>query len=168
VEKTVLIAYASKYGATAGTAEKIGEVLRQEGLTVEVRQARSVSDVSANSAVVIGSGVYFAQWLKEAAQLLQDQEQALSQRPVWLFSVGPTGKGDPASLTQGWRFPERLKPVTDRIRPRDITLFHGMNDPKKIGFMDKLALKAAKAPVGDFRDWAAIETWAKSIADALK
>jgi menaquinone-dependent protoporphyrinogen oxidase len=43
-----------------------------------------------------------------------------------------------------------------------------MNDPKKISFLEKMALKAAKAPVGDFRDWAAIETWANAIADALK
>jgi menaquinone-dependent protoporphyrinogen oxidase len=168
VEKTVLIAYASKYGATAGIAEKIGEVLRREGLSVQVQPARDVSDVSAYGAVVIGSGIYIGQWLKEAAKLLQDQEQTLSQRPVWLFSDGHTGEADPSSPAQGFHFSDRLKPVTDRIRPHDIALFGGMIDPKKISFADKLIVKAVKAQVGDFRDWTAIETWAKGIADALK
>jgi menaquinone-dependent protoporphyrinogen oxidase len=169
IDKTVLIAYASKYGATASIAEKIGEVLRREGFKVEVQQARRVSDVSAYGAVVIGSGVYIGQWLKEAATLLQNQEQALSQRPVWLFSDGPTGEaGPPSSLAQRFSTSDRLKPVTDRIKPRDIALFGGMIDPKKISFIDKMALKAVKAQVGDFRDWATIETWAKAIADTLK
>jgi menaquinone-dependent protoporphyrinogen oxidase len=169
MENTVLIAYGSKYGATAGIAEKIGEVLRREGFTVEVRQARSVSDVSAYRAVVIGSGLYIGQWLKEAAKLLQDQEQALSQRPVWFFVTGPTGGGSgPPALPQKFRNSDRLKPVTDRIQPRDIALFGGMIDPKKISFIDKIVVKAVKAQVGDFRDWSAIETWVKVIADTLK
>lgn len=168
MDKTVLIAYASKYGATASIAEKIGEVLRQEGLKVEVLQARRISDLNTYGAVVIGSGVYIGQWLKEAAALLQDNEQVLSQRPVWLFSDGPTGEGDPSALTQGFRFPEKLKPVADRIQPRDMALFHGMIDPKKISFIEKMAIKAVKAPTGDFRDWTAITAWAKAIADALK
>lgn len=43
-----------------------------------------------------------------------------------------------------------------------------MIDPKKISFIEKMATKAVKAPTGDFRDWTAITTWAKAIADALK
>jgi menaquinone-dependent protoporphyrinogen oxidase len=144
MEKTVLIAYASKYGATAGIAEKIGEVLGQEGLKTDVLQARRVSDVNIYGAVVIGSGVYMGQWLKGAAALLRDHEQALSQRPVWLFSDGPTGEGDPSALTQGFRFPEKLKPVADRIQPRDIAFFHGMIDPTKISFLKRWPSKPSK------------------------
>jgi hypothetical protein len=29
-------------------------------------------------------------------------------------------------------------------------------------------IKNVKAPLGDFRDWEAITSWAKSIADGLK
>jgi menaquinone-dependent protoporphyrinogen oxidase len=33
---------------------------------------------------------------------------------------------------------------------------------------EKLIVKAMKAPVGDYRDWAAIEAWARKITEALE
>ena len=69
---------------------------------------------------------------------------------------------------KGWRFPDGLQPIADRIQPRDIALFHGVLDVKRLGFAEKLIVKGIKAPLGDFRDWEAITAWAESIAEALK
>jgi len=55
---SVLIAYATKYGATEEIAGKIGEVLRQAGLTADVLPADKVGDVTSYQAVVLGSAVY--------------------------------------------------------------------------------------------------------------
>ena len=164
----VLVAYASKYGATAEIAERIGQVLRQAGLGVEVLPAERVGSLQAYRAVVLGSAVYIGRWRKQAATFLKANEQALAERPVWLLSSGPTGKGDPVELTHGWRFPTGLQPVADRIKPRDIALFHGSANAEKLNFLEKFMLKQVKAPAGDFRDWAAITAWATAIADALK
>ena len=164
----VLVAYASKYGATAEIAERIGQVLRQAGLSVDVLPAERVSNVQGYKAVVLGSAVYIGQWRKQAAAFLKANEKALAERPVWLFSSGPTGEGDPVTLAQGWRFPSGLQPVADRIKPRDIALFHGSANAEKLNFLEKFMLKQVKAPAGDFRDWAAITAWATAIADALK
>jgi menaquinone-dependent protoporphyrinogen oxidase len=41
-------------------------------------------------------------------------------------------------------------------------------DTKTLGLAEKLVVKGIKAPVGDFRDWDAITSWAAAIADALK
>lgn len=164
----VLIAYASKYGGTAGIAEKIGAVLREAGLEVDVLPADRVSDVTPYRAVVLGSGVYIGQWRKEAAALLKANEMALAGRSVWLFSSGPTGQEPMEKALQGWRFPQGLQPIADRIKPRDIVVFRGAADAKKLGFADELILKGVKAPTGDFRDWEAITAWAVSIAAALK
>ena len=164
----VLVAYASKYGATAEIAERIGQVLRQAGLSVDVLPAERVGSVQAYKAVVLGSAVYIGQWRKQAAAFLKANEQALAERPVWLFSSGPTGEGDPVALTQGWRFPTGLQPVADRIRPRDIAVFAGSANVDKMNFLEKFMLKNVKAPAGDFRDWDAITAWAMAIADALK
>jgi menaquinone-dependent protoporphyrinogen oxidase len=87
---------------------------------------------------------------------------------VWLFSSGPTGEGDPVQLMKGWRFPEAQQPIADRIRPRDIAFFHGVLDMKKLSLAEKLIVKGIKAPVGAFRDWDAITSWAAAMADALK
>jgi menaquinone-dependent protoporphyrinogen oxidase len=164
----VLVAYATKYGATAEIAERIGQVLRQAGLRTDVLPAERVTDLTPYEAVVLGSAVYVGRWRKQAVKFLQANEKMLAERQVWLFSSGPTGEGDPLELTQGWRFPEALQPIVDRIRPRDIAVFHGDADVKKLNFIDKWMIKTVKAPLGDFRDWEAITSWATAIADVLK
>ena len=164
----VLVAYATKYGATAEIAEKIGQVLGEAGLRADVLPADRVSDLTPYQAVVLGSAVYIGQWRKEAVKFLKANETVLAEKPVWLFSSGPTGEGDPVELVQGWRFPGKLQPIADRVRPRDVAIFHGAVDVGKLNLIEKWMLKNVKAPIGDFRDWDAITSWATAIADALK
>lgn len=168
METRVLVTYASKYGATGEIAEKVGQTLRQAGLQVDVLPVKNLSDLKPYQAVVLGTAVYMGGWRKEAVKFLKTNEKLLAERPVWLFSSGPLGKGDPLELTKGWRFPKSQGPVIDRIRPRDIALFHGMLDMKKLNFFEKWIIKNVKAPAGDFRDWDAISSWATAIASALK
>jgi menaquinone-dependent protoporphyrinogen oxidase len=168
MQDRVLVAYASKYDATAEIAEKIGEVIRQEGFQVDVLPAEKAADVSPYKAVVLGSAVYIGAWRKQAAEFLKVNEPALSEMPVWFFSSGPTGEGDPVERLQGWRFPESLQPVADRVKPRDTVVFHGMLNIKKMNFLEKWVTNKMKAPVGDFRDWQAVAAWAAGIAEALK
>ncbi|MCC7206465.1 MAG: flavodoxin domain-containing protein [Anaerolineae bacterium] len=166
--KRVLIAYASKYGSTAEIAERIGQALREAGLQADVLPAEKAADVAGYDAVVLGSAVYAGSWRKEAVEFLESHENVMAKRPTWFFSSGPTGEGDPVQMMKGWRFPEAQKPIADRIRPNDIAFFHGDIEMKKLNFAEKLIVKGLKAPVGDFRDWAAVSAWAKGIADALK
>ncbi len=168
MDDKVLVAYATKHGATAEIAEKIGQVLREAGLQADVVPIDRISDLAQYKAVVLGSAVYIGQWRKEAANFLKANEEALAKRSVWLFSSGPTGEGDPVEVLKGWRFPEALQPIADRIQPRDIAVFYGALDPKKLNFIERWMIKNVKAPTGDFRDWDAIAAWATAIADALK
>lgn len=164
----VLVAHSSKYGATAEIAEKIGQVLEQAGLQVDVLSADRISDPSAYQAVVLGSAVYIGRWRKEAVRFLKANEQILAGKSVWLFSSGPTGEGDPVELVQGWRFPGSLQPSIDKVQPRDIAVFHGAVDVDKLNFLERWMLKNVKSPTGDFRDWEAITAWAAAIADELQ
>lgn len=164
----VLVTYATKYGATAEIAEKIGQVLRQVGFNTDVLPADRVSNLSSYKAVILGSAVYMGGWRKEAAKFLKANEKVLAYQLVWLFSSGPTGKGDPVELTEGWHFPKALQPIADRIQPRDIAVFHGAIHKQKLNFIEKWMLNNVKAPLGDFRDWDAITSWATAIADVLR
>jgi menaquinone-dependent protoporphyrinogen oxidase len=162
-----LVVYATKYGATAEIAERIGQVLHQAGLRADVVPVGGVSDLTPYRAVVLGSAVYIGQWRKGAVKFLRVQEKALTERQTWLFSSGPTGEGDAVELTKGWRFLKVLEPIVERIRPRGIAVFHGKVEMKKLNLVERWMLKNVQAPVGDFRDWEAITSWAKAIADAV-
>ena len=164
----LLVTYASKYGATREIAEKIGNVLQQSGLRADVVPVKEVLGITGYQAVILGSAVYIGKWQKEAAEFLQKFEQTLAQLPVWFFSSGPTGEGDPAELLEGWRLPVELQPIAERIQPRDIAVFGGFINPEKVNFIEKTAVKnIVKKPFGDFRDWDRIVTWANMVADAL-
>jgi menaquinone-dependent protoporphyrinogen oxidase len=168
----ILVAYATKHGATAEIAQALGqavaEALRQHDRLVVTQPIDQVSDLTGYGAVVLGSAVYMGQWRKEAAQFLKANEEALAARDVWLFSSGPTGEGDPSALMDDWHFPEGLQPLADRIGPHDIAFFHGVLDMEKLSFAERLLVKGIKAPVGDFRDWTSIRAWATEIADTVR
>jgi menaquinone-dependent protoporphyrinogen oxidase len=168
MELKVLVAYATKYGGTREIAERIGLVIRESNYSVDVIPVDEVPGLGEYGAVVLGSAVYVGQWRKEAAAFLKDNEEDLSKCHVWLFSSGPTGKGDPDELMEGFHFPLSLQPVADRIHPRDIVFFHGILDLKKLGLPEKIVVKGIKAPIGDYRDWDSITSWAQSIVEALK
>ena len=168
MEIKVLVAYASKYGATAEIAGKIGEVLAQNNLQADVLPVKKINDLAPYQAVVLGSAAYMGQWRKEAVKFLGNNEKSLSELSVWLFSSGPVGEGDPVQLLEGWKYPGKIGPAIDRIKPRDIAIFHGVVDMEKLNFLERKMMKTFKSPEGDFRDWDAISAWAKSIADELK
>jgi len=69
---------------------------------------------------------------------------------------------------KGWIVPKGIKPVIDRIKPKDITVFHGDIRVEKMGWIEKWIMKRVKSEYGDFRDWDMITKWAKGIAAALK
>lgn len=167
MSKQVLVAYATKYGATGEIAAKIGEVLTQAGLTVDVAPADQVGDLARYEAVVLGSAVYIGRWRREAVKFLKRNEALLSQRPVWLFSSGPTGGGDPDELADGWRFPKSLQPIADNIKPREIAVFHGAVDVGKLKPIAKWMISKVGAALEDSRDWDAISSWASNIASTL-
>ncbi len=164
----VLVAYASKYGSTEAIAEAIARSLGEEGLTVEVAHCKDVKDLAPYTAVVIGSAVYVGRWRREAADLLRQGEAHLTGVPVWLFSSGPTGEGEAEELLKGWRFPSALQGVADRIGPRDIAVFHGALDKRRLNPFDAFIVRNVKAPIGDFRDLDAVAGWARSIGAELQ
>jgi len=164
----ILIAYGSKYGATAEIADKIGHVLADEGFETDVLSVDKVKNLADYKAVVIGSAVYFGGWRKEVKKFIKNNETGLAERPVWIFCSGPAGKGDPVKKMQGWIVPKGLKPVVDRLKPKDVAVFHGNVNPAKMSGLEKWTIRNVKSDVGDFRDWEMITKWAKGIAGALK
>jgi menaquinone-dependent protoporphyrinogen oxidase len=164
----VLVAYASKHGATAEIAQRIAATLSASGVSACAYAADIVQEPTQYHAIVLGSAVYAGNWMKEAVQFMVDNEAALVSRPIWLFSSGPVGAGDPATLLGGWQFPHDQQALADRIQPRDVALFHGKIDMDKLGFGERMLIKAMKGKTGDYRDWAKIDSWSRAIAESVK
>lgn len=158
---SVLVAYASKHGATEGIAERIWQTLRLHGIAAEVREAESVGDVSGYDAVVLGSAVYFGSWMREATELARRNRETLARVPVWLFSSGPVGD---ATLPE----PKEIAELRAAIAPRDHREFAGALWGSELGLTERVMAKVIKAPTGDFRDWGDVTAWAASIARALE
>lgn len=177
----ILVAYASRHGATRGIAERIAQVLERSGHEVGLVSVSERPDVRGYDAFVIGSAAYMGGWLGEAASFVRHHRDVLSTHPVWLFSSGPVGtercdaKGrDQLEVSRPREFTE----FAPAIHPRAEQVFFGAYDPdaapagKAEGFMARL-IRAVPAihdvlPAGDFREWPAIETWAEGIATELQ
>ena len=159
----LLVTYASKYGSTAEIAEVIGKELGRRAYEVEVTPVESVQDVTGYDGFVIGSALYAGGWIEEAANFLKANQKVLAKHPVWLFSSGPTGEGDPNDIMDGWQFPEDLSSVVEKVKPKDIILFHGNIDLDKLSGGERMIIQSVKATVGDYRDWLVIRSWARAI-----
>ncbi len=160
----ILVGYATKKGATAEIAERIAERLRAEGIDTEVREIKTVKDVSEYDRIVLGSALYMGFWRKDMVKFLKKQVNVLSGKPTWLFCSGPTDKGEPEALLEGRLYPDSLLPIIEAIQAEEITCFGGKLDPERLRFFDRKIIEIVKAPVGDFRDWGAIDAFADRIA----
>jgi menaquinone-dependent protoporphyrinogen oxidase len=177
----ILVAYASKHGATKGIAERISQTLERAGLDVTLRPAEDAGPIDAYDAFVVGSAAYMGGWMGEATTLVRRNRSVLARRPIWLFSSGPVGtdlvdaKGRDQLVASR---PKEFEEFARTIQPRAEQVFFGAYDPDAEavgvaeGFMARFMRVVPSVrnvlPSGDFRDWSAIEAWAEGIARELQ
>jgi menaquinone-dependent protoporphyrinogen oxidase len=162
----VLIAYASKYGATAEIAEAIAQRLRQLGLHVDCRVASDVRSVESYDAVILGSAVYMKRWRGEARRFLRRHARAPAVRPLWVFSSGPTG--DPAGDNPAWTEPRRTLRRVAALGGVDHVVFGGRVPAEPHGLAARAMAENTPPEYRDRRDWDAIRARADRIAGALR
>ena len=158
----VLVAAATRYGATDEIAQVIGEVLGEHGLEATVVQPEQVEGVDGYDAVVVGSAVYAGHWVKPARELVERLGSELAERPVWLFSSGPVG--DPPKPEED---PVDVADLLAATGAREHRVFAGKLVRKQLSFPERAIVSALRIPEGDFRDWTEIRQWAAGIADAM-
>lgn len=173
---SILVTYATKYGATRGIGERIAQRMTEAGQHAEARPIKEVGDPGGHDAYVIGSAAYFGSWLKEAAEFVRHNQAILISKPVWLFSCGPLGtekKNAQGQDVLALAEPKEFAEFKELVKPRGMQVFFGAMDINKLRFFDRLVTKMPAArsanmfPEGDFREWDAIEAWAEVIAHEL-
>ncbi|MBU0703505.1 MAG: flavodoxin domain-containing protein [Chloroflexi bacterium] len=168
---SILVTYATRYGSTQKVAEAVTATLRDSGLEVDLQPMRQVRTLAGYRAVVLGAPLYIGRWHKDAQRFLSLHQQALTQRPVAIFTLGPT-----QSSEKEW---EDVRAQLDRelakypwLTPVALELFGGKYDPAKLSLFHKLlatlpASPLYQMPASDVRDWTAIRAWASSLAAKL-
>ena len=156
----VLVAFASRHGATRETAARVVRELTRAGrgrggLDIVLAPVQREPDAMAFDAVVLGSAVYSGRWLPPALRWVERMSGELRERPVWLFSTGvPLAAPAPRGVGDGvW--------VADAIGAREHRTFDGRIEPRLLSPAEQ-AWFPAEFP--DRRDWTAVTDWSARIA----
>lgn len=157
----VLVAVGSKYGSTREVAQTIAEELRGLNFEVDCEDAADVKSVTYYDAVVLGSAVYGGLWRRDASALVKTHRDTLRDREVWIFSVGMTSVTEP-----GQPLDEAEQFAVD-IAVHEHKRFDGRLDAGLLNMGERALIRAIKPPVGDFRDFDDVRSWAQRIGTDL-
>ena len=164
----VLVTAASKHGATAEIADHLARCLQESaagrrcGLVAVSLPVERRPDPARYDAVVLASAVYAGRWLEPARHYAADHAAALRTRPVWLLSSGPIGE-PPFPADE----PHDAEPIRSSVGARAHLVVPGRLDKHLLGIGERAMVTAMRAPLGDFRDWDALRSWAEEIAGEL-
>ena len=160
----VLVVAASRHGSTEEIARAIAARLGgpASGLAAMAVPVEQDPDPRPFAAVVLGSAVYMGRWLEPARSYAAAHAAALRGRPVWLFSSGPIGE-PPFPPDE----PHDAAPLLRLTGAREHRVFPGRLDPVRLSFGERAMVTAMRAPLGDFRSWDAVRSWADAIGEEL-
>jgi len=162
----VLIVYATKSGCTKGVAGKIASTIAGPGVKVKLASASDSPDPTSYDAVLVGSGTRAGQWHESAREWVAANAATLKSKRVAFFTVGLV-------ITKGAEKAAQVRGFTDTlieqtgVKPLDIGVFAGWNEPERFSLPERIVMKIMHAPKGDRRDWVAIEQWARATLQTL-
>src|SRR3954451_10636059 len=158
--KRALIAYASKHGSTREVAERVAAVMRSSGLDVDVLPAAEVCHLRGYDAVVVGGALYAGRLHKDGRAFLARHQDRLAVRSFAAFALGPKTL-DPTDVASSRAQLDRALKAVPQVEPVSVAIFGGVIDPSALRFPFN------HMPASDARDWAAIDAWAKDLAERI-
>jgi len=161
--KSILLAYASRFGSTQEVAEAIAATLREAGLEVDLQPMQEVKSLDRYDAVVLGAAIYNGKWNVVAHQFVSQYQDALAQLPVAIFTLGPLSASDAAKRNSRRQLDGELTKYP-WLKPVAVEIFAGKYDPSKPG----LNFFKRFLPARDYRNWDAIRAWAKALPAQLQ
>lgn len=163
----VLVAVASRHGATGEIGRRVSGILLDAGHAVTELDItdglKRGTSVDGYDAYVVGSAIYEGNWIRGARRFVLDHAIELQRATVYLFSSGPLG-GDGVHVGIDTPKIDELVHAVDAVEHR---MFSGRLDRDDLKRLERWIVDVVRAQSGDFRDWEAIDAWAHGVADAL-
>ncbi len=178
-----LIAYGTRYGATAGTAQEIAKILSEQGFEVKVANLKEekIKDISPYELIVVGTGVQMGRWTGEAEDFLKKHEGELGRKKLAIFvstmKTMSEREGKTADLETARKFDLDNKLPKYSFQPISVGFFGGVINFNKMNFLfkktfgsirerlEKDGFKESEPGVYELRDWEEIRAWAKELAE---
>jgi menaquinone-dependent protoporphyrinogen oxidase len=178
-----LIAYGTRYGATAGTSEEIDKILREKGFDVKIVNLKEekVKDISEYDLIVVGSGMRMGKWVGEAEEFLKKFHKEFERKKLALFvstmKTVAEREGKTQEVAESRRVALEDKVAAYDLKPVTLGFFGGVMDFNKMGFLmrktmgwikpqlEKDGFEEVEPGVYDLRDWDEIRSWAAELAE---
>lgn len=169
---SVLIAFATRSGATAEVAEAIAAAMQEAGVSAEIQAASQVNSLTGREAVILGAPLYVGRFPKEFRHFLRLHRDALSIMRPWFFVLGPT-RNNPKDFEAAQNQAENQLAQFPHLHPADLHVFGGRWSTAGLPFPFSLLRRLPgnplnKVPQEDIRDWGAIRQWATGIARQIR
>ena len=183
MELKTLIAYGTRYGATASTSEEIAKVLREEGFNVRVVNAKEekIRDINEYELIIVGSGMQMGKWTGEAEDFLKKFQKEFADKKIALFvssmKTVSEREGKTEEVAESRKVALEDKVAEYRLKPISLGFFGGVLDYNKMGFLmrktmgwlkpqlERDGFKETEPGVYDLRDWDEIRNWATELAE---
>ena len=177
-----LIVYGTRYGATAGTAEEIAKVLRDNQYAVDVIDAVTgrVDTVEGYDLIVVGSGIMIDKWTPAAYNFLERFKTELTDKKVAIFvssAVQAIYQYEGATKQMERSQKKYIDKIADHcgITPIATAILGGVFPYDSLGWIMRKTVgqmwrkfeEAGYTKVNgayDTRDWRVIRNWAKTLA----
>lgn len=176
-----LIAYGTRYGAAASTAQEIAKVLHQQGVDAKVANLKEekIKDITEYELIVVGSGIQINRWTSEPEDFLKKHQKALATKKLALFvCCGSASTDKQEGIAEAKR--KYLENIAAKYKLQQVALglFGGVYNYNKTPWWAKKAMdtdrprvestyKAVEPGVYDTRDWSAIKNWAEALAKTV-
>jgi menaquinone-dependent protoporphyrinogen oxidase len=157
MDKKILITFATRAGSTADVAAAMGESLGARGFCVDVKAVKEKPLLAGYQAAILGSAIRMGNWLPEAVDFIEANQQELNQMPVALFTVHMLNSGeDETSRANRLAYLDKIRPLLNQAEE---VYFEGKMDFSRLSLVDRLISKMVKAVEADKRDWEKIRNW---------
>ena len=181
-----LIAYGTRYGATTGTSEEIGRILREEGFEVKIANTKKekIKDISPYDLVVVGSGMQMGKWVGEAEDFLKRFRNEFEKKKLAIFvstmKTVSEREGKTEDIAESRKVSLEDKVAKYSLKPIALGFFGGVIDFNKMGFvtrkgmgflkptLEKDGFREVQPGVYDLRNLDEIRNWAWQLAEIAK